>query len=257
MTRIAIIGSSHVAAIKSAWDEIQGDFPGLNVSYLAIGGKKYRETYLRKDMHFGLPDDMLQDETIMASSRILLDLSQFDHVWNAGVWQVPQSAMNEILLSFNIDGFETTTFKQNMSHTAFESIVQDLVHRVVPGQQWHHWTTPKLWYSSVPRRNAALTSRKRFQTMDLQGHARGWTLVDDRLRVAMADVGITNIAQPADTMTHTGFTQSQYGSDRKLIQTQTQDMAHMNTAFGKRMWQQFLETSALGPRSQDIAKGVQ
>lgn len=257
MTRIAIIGSSHVAAIKSALDEIGQDYPEFDVQFLAIGGKKFSRAYLRNDMRFGLPDSMLSDENIMKASRHLLDLSQFDVVWNVGTWGVPQAMMNEILLGQNIDKFGSTGFRHHMSDAAFDAIVDDLVARSIPGPAWRNWDATRLFYTLIPPRNALILDRKRYQSMDLRNHKVGWDHINAKLANAMARFAITNIAQPSDTLNAHGFTQSQYGSDRKLIQTRAQDMSHMNTAFGKRMWQQFLETSALGPRREDNAKRVQ
>lgn len=43
MKRICVIGNSHIAAIKQAWDELAPDHPGLKMSFFASGGMRLKD----------------------------------------------------------------------------------------------------------------------------------------------------------------------------------------------------------------------
>jgi hypothetical protein len=42
MTRICIVGNSHVAALKLGWDKIAGDHPGIQVTFFGVPGRWLR-----------------------------------------------------------------------------------------------------------------------------------------------------------------------------------------------------------------------
>lgn len=245
--RVAVIGSSHVAAIKSGWDEISADHPDQDVGFLAIGGHKFSAAVLDADMIFGLPEEMRRDTSIAKFSRGQLDLRNFDHVWHVGIWQAPLVAVNALIFDNDIDGFEGDSLRHRLSRAAFDAVIDDLTRRAVPSGAWRNWPAPQLWFSSAPHRNALILKQKRLQNRELRNHGPVWDTVDAALAVRMTEAGIRHIPQPADTLDAHRFTQAGYGTARKKAGTGDVDVQNMNAAFGRRMWAAFLEQATKKP----------
>lgn len=240
MTRVAVIGSSHVAALKLAWDQIGLQHPSIKVDYLSVKRPAFEQATLRKDMRFGLPDDIPEHPDTARHARKILDFTQFDLVWNVGIWQILPRDFNAMIEAFNVDGFPATTHPHQMSRAAFTACIGDMVKNVLPGPEWHHLETPRIWYSGFPRRNEHMATRKRFRDVDTRNHGLCWDQADQTLAAALADRGIGWVRQPADTLTEHGFTQARFGTDMTVPGGDGVDIAHMNAAFGARMWDVFL-----------------
>lgn len=243
MTRIAIIGSSHVAALKLAWDDLQHAYPDLEVDFFSMARGKFEQAYLRPDRSFGLPKHLRARLDLPKNARRLLDLSTFDHVWHVGSWQIRPNGFNQIIQLFNIDGLPATTHLHWMSQATYRACLDAFVQAALPTTDWHHWDSPKVWYSGFPRRNAHQSTRTLFQEVDLRNHKACWDDAEALFDTHMTAAGITWVPQPKETLDAYGFTMQHFGTDKPDPSGDKVDIAHMNASFGALMWDAFLARS--------------
>ncbi|MEP4981339.1 hypothetical protein [Ascidiaceihabitans sp.] len=240
MTRVAVIGTSHVAALKLAWDEIGGRYPHIEAEHFGMNRARFLKTSLRPDMTFGLPDDMRCDDATPRRLRGLVDLSTFDVVWHVGGWTCLQAPMRELCVDYNIDGFGTSGHAHCMSQATFHACLDAITTKAMPDKAWHNWTPGRLFFSTVPRRNEIARQDALYHTAEPHCFKQVWDTADQHLDARMSAVAIQRVPQPKCTLDAYGFTKQDFGTEKPVSTGGLVDTAHMNTAFGARMWDAFL-----------------
>jgi hypothetical protein len=258
MTRITIIGNSHVAALKVAWDAMAADHPGIEVDFFAAPGRYFRRFRLLDGLTFGLPVAARIDGAVLdASGRAEVDLSQADHViWAGYFW--PWDAVVGLMLDFDIDGLREIGASQVLSRAAFDAFCGDIVKKVTPPPEWLNWPWPRLILLPAPMRSAdCLASRSaRFRVCRLlasrpAGARETIGAFMDVFAGSMRAQGIELVAQPKETLLPNGLSAPRFsrGARRILDPTaSTEDVTHMNAEYGKLQLREVLSRLALPER---------
>ena len=153
--KLAIVGTSHVAAIYKAWEQIAGDFPQLEIEFFAAPRDLFRHFELGQDGLFGILDRTLftpKDIHLMMNTfgSLTVDLSQYDAVLHVGVMSQETNLM-ELLAGFSIDGFREVSDLPRMSRAAYDACVQGLAEKTRLPAVWHNWNGPYLYTLPAPR----------------------------------------------------------------------------------------------------------
>lgn len=83
--RVAVIGSSHVGAIKEALPQIKAAFPGVLLTFFAVPGGVFRRCKLRRGIFWTKPESDAEANLILhVNGELSLDVSDFDHIWVVG-----------------------------------------------------------------------------------------------------------------------------------------------------------------------------
>ncbi len=101
MTRILIVGNSHVGALKLGWEQVRDNFPGAQVDFFAAQGSVFQQTRLDRTGTLALQKSHRDDEKCIRAlkklnGRTSVNLNDYDHVIRAGYsWYKDSSASTE------------------------------------------------------------------------------------------------------------------------------------------------------------------
>jgi len=85
MMRVAVIGSSHVGAIKEALPQIKAAYPDVRLTFFAVPGGVFRRCVLRGGIFRTKPASDAEAALIFkVNGELSLDLAGFDHIWIVG-----------------------------------------------------------------------------------------------------------------------------------------------------------------------------
>ena len=249
MIRLAIIGNSHVGALKRAWDAATPRPEGVEPSFFGIPDKQQRYFRLGADLVYRLRTDMGARVPAIAAmaekinGATFLDVSKMDAVVLCGA-PTFQRQFSEIAATYDVDGYRAAGAARRMSRAAFEAICDDLGAAILPNQRW-------LGATAIPRR--AVLPRplpaEGAATSEIPDYAFWRVLAErpdgaramiDRLFAGMATAharhGIDLLRQPAATIEPSGLTASLYtqGSTRLKADERhpEEDVSHMNARYG-------------------------
>lgn len=157
MSKIIIIGNSHVGALKTGWDSAGNRFPGHDVSFFAAPRGSFSYMRLMPDLIFGLRNAVAPPGKQKKVSELVhringaetIDLKPASVVvWAGYVW--PSVTVAELLSGADVDGIRETGARQRLSMPMFEAILHDLAVSAMPELQWHGWSAPALFLSLKP-----------------------------------------------------------------------------------------------------------
>lgn len=244
MTRIVIIGNSHVAALKVGWDEIAAEHPDLDVDFFTAPGRWFRRFRLSEGLRFGLtPEQVAQPDAILdPSGRAFIELSEADCVVWAG-YHWPYDAVADLLCEYDVDGLRETKASQILSRPAFDAFCASIAEPLVPPPEWRDWRKPQLIVLPAPLRSEdCLKNRsgrfRRFHVLagKSAGAREAFLAFWDDLAAVLARHGIGLVTQPPETMLPSGLTELRFtrGARRILVpDAESEDVTHMNGEYGK------------------------
>jgi len=259
MSRLSVIGNSHVGAIKDGWETIRPRWPGAEVDFFALAGHKF--DFLAPDARRVLRLDPVSASArpgMVASlekinGRTEIDLSGAGVVLWVGLAH-PLAAIADILARFDIDGLRATGVGRPMSPAAFEAICDALIDAALPGPAWRHWGAPRLIV--LPRHAPGATWLEQNNAKALpwgplaanpDGVAAALDLYYRRFESRLAAIGIGMFRQPTATLTPCGLTVGHFarGSMRlKGVEHPETEVSHMNAEFGASCLDAFLASRA-------------
>lgn len=257
--RIIVLGNSHVAALKVAWDGMAADHPGIDLDFFAAPGLHFRKFKLLDGLRFGLPAEARgPDEVLDISGRAVIDLASADHVVLAG-WLWPMNDLADLMRDFDIDGLREVGAPRALSRAAFDAVCQGFAVRLSPGPEWRNWTRPRLVLLPAPMRSSDClrSATTRFQAMKALGQdgTGGRDVICsfmDTLAQTLRGIGIDLVAQPPETLLPSGFTDPCYSrGSRSIIDAaskRTDDFTHLNDVFGRLHLSEVLERLGLAER---------
>ncbi len=247
MTRVLILGNSHVGALRDAWTERGGKEPGLEVRFFAAPTHIFDQMRLEPNLVFSLPDGHPRHaEFAEMLARInavpAVDLSTADHVLHVGS-NCAFGRIGGLLSEFEVDGYRADGMTARLSSAAFDAMAAEIARFSLPPAVWRGWTQPALTLMPRPvvsedclakpaKAGVApwiRAAKTQYELKPLLGRYFG--LLDtelDRHR-------ITLLRQPAETLAATGLTAAGYATGSRSMPNgngRFSDHTHMNAAFG-------------------------
>lgn len=244
MTRLTIIGSSHLGAIKNGWTQIASDYPDLEVSFFGAPADSFWAFPLTAQREFGLfdpktvtPERLKLIET--TNGRHTIDLAAADKVLLVG-WRVEEIYNAQLLSSFSVDGVYPVAGRPRMSRNAYEAMCDAVIERHLPAPEWRNWTGPSLHVLAKPRMAETCvtgTASRVLPWAQLAREAPGKAVFEpylERFRKRCADIGVSLLLPPDSVYGASGLTRANLSvASRKPGTTDDFDHSHMNTAYGK------------------------
>jgi hypothetical protein len=266
MTRILILGNSHAAAFKHAWETIAPEHPRVRISFFVLPGTEFQTLKLNPNRRiFGAVSGATTSKESLERlrefyGRHYVSLEDFDHVLVIG----RQHGMLEILsmlLKNDISGLRSVGAGQLLSLEAFTAFRKDITTQHLPELAWSVLRDIKITFQAMPRYSETVETaapERRWESQiaaPLLRQPDGVAQALDGLaadhRALLAEKGITFLQQPAETLTPSGFTRAQYSVNAHNILGHEVgvDYLHMNADFGAACLRAFLAHHRLLPRA--------
>lgn len=253
--KVAIIGKSHVAAIKTAADAVSADYPGYELTFFAAPGPLFRKLELDPiNRVFGaIREDSLSTKKrsllckLNNADRILLD--GFDAIVLAGL-DVKENLNAQILRRFSIDETNHSKPNRRLSMSAYRAMLAELLADALPSIGWRNWEGPQIFAMPSPR--VAENCVDVDNTIIVPPiNVKSWvplvqrnltqpeifTIYVEALREGFAGAGITFVPSPDETYGDSGLTKAEFARGAVNFRTIRNtgmdfDSKHMNAEFG-------------------------
>jgi hypothetical protein len=247
MTVIAVIGTSHVGAVRQGWDALEKDYPGIELRFFAAHSGLVSQMSLNRALQFGLPTTKgIAQKTLENLMRNFgdhkIDLASVDAVLRVG-WSTNESAVAQLLSDFDCDGFNTRAGRPRMSRAAFEAFADALAKKAAEKRDAKNWSRLRLYVLPVPRiadscANSSAENHAAWRTLAQNGGASaGLDHYAAVARQAFGAKGMTLILPPAKVFAASGLTKAEFcrNSYRLLLNEahQEDDHVHMNATYGE------------------------
>jgi hypothetical protein len=246
VTRILLIGNSHIAAFRKAWDGLRDTYAEVDIDFFAKPGPDYYSLRLdAQSARFGALDEsefttaQLNGLERFNGKRVV-DISGYDQIMVVGN-QHGLADLIWLIAHRDVTGLRQTNANQLLSAGAFEAIVQDIATSFLPDPQWAVWEQVPVTFHAMPRPAETV-----FDKLDPKSNL-GRTYANlnanqDGLREAMVRLGLVFEAQlktmglrfaeqPEATMNTYGFSQSRYNPQRENSEHKP-DYSHMSSEYG-------------------------
>lgn len=244
MMRLVVFGNSHIGALKLAWDEMAGRWPGVSIEFFGLPGALALKPRLFDDRSFGLPEDGSVTAAEIALCRRLngrtrIGLSQADAALSVGYEWLPQR-LAQVIFAFDVDGLVESGAPRLLSAAAFDAVCDALAAEILPDERWSGWSRPSFHAVFRPMPSEVIAADPAHRAWHGIRAKRGVGAAFDRYRrriaEAMAARGIGAFFQPQDTLSPLHLTRETYGrasvrwaSDQPHPEG---ELFHMNAAFG-------------------------
>lgn len=259
MTRLLITGTSHVAALKAAWDRMETRPKGVEIDFLAALAGVFPLFAMGEDGQFGLMDPGLVTADQLQLVRnfggeLVRDLGDYSHVLIAGC-SLGGNGILKLLAGHRVDLIrETPADLPRLSQGAYVAFSQALAMKQYPAQlvqDFAPWA--KLALAASPRPAEGIwhepKAEPHLKTLaeDLTGLHQALALTDAALEKTIASQGHRFFAVPPQSLAASGFTKEAYARDGARIRSgKKADLAHMNADYGALCLQPILDWLAEG-----------
>lgn len=243
MTRLLFIGNSHLAAVKTAWD--QAAPPGHDAEFFGAPQRAWARMALLPGNHFGLSEGDYKRQhqiTEAAHGKPAVSLDNRDIVLSVGGFSAAE-AIAALLAGCDIPDLRETGSATLLTEPLFAKACATLAAACLPETGWHNRSDVKC--AVLPRpapADSCLTSTWpgyapwHRLAADPAGVTDAFALFDDALTGTLAAKGITYLPQPRETRSETGLTPARFlapgGGAKPGEDHKRGDHAHMNTAYG-------------------------
>ena len=249
MTRVLVIGNSHSAAIRIAWNGLAEQFPQIEMRFFVAGGNAFRcfdlddRGIFRCVTESAVSKDDLQ-RIRLQNDGLSTDCNWADHVLLIGR-NYGEVTVARIARQWDIDGFPGSGSRQRLSRSAFDAFCDYVAKAHLPDRTWGK-LTGKVTVAGAPYPSSSLEEASLFL-----GAARPWkALLEDPAGFAevsgvydlffagaLGQHGLHFAPQPVASRTALGFTRPEYvrvAPDKHMRNgVPVDDFRHMNEAYGR------------------------
>jgi len=267
MTRLAIVGSSHVGAIRQNDVAIRAAHPGLDIAYFALPGAPFRRAGRDADgvfrAHPAGPAEARLIERINGATT--LDLRPFDHVWTVG-HRYGLGRILRLYLNFDVlEGARTGragTVSAAFAAAATAAEIAASTARIAAqfGADPRLICTPAPYPAQSARQPGPHHEPPLAHILGHPDRAEIFAEFEAGIVAALAARGFGALLQPEDTRAQPFATQTRFLRDARDFRDparQTADLRHMNAAYGMRLFQGFADrvlTRGARPPKHDISQ---
>ncbi|KMW60121.1 hypothetical protein AIOL_000273 [Candidatus Rhodobacter oscarellae] len=249
MTSVTIIGSSHVAALKTAWARISAELSDrISLRFFAAPQPAYGKLRLEPCGRYGLPADADAKDAVTVekvNGATSVDLNAAEHV----VWVSQNSALTfcaRLVNKLDVYGDGPAMERGTLvSRQAFSAFLGAHAERALPSAAWGQLKA-RLMVTLTPRLSETVTgSSDPTHRVVAQAAADGDRLqralsqYEQAYAQALARNGHALLPQPVDTLAANGLTAAAHCEGSVRLRDNSahpaEDHAHMNTDFGERM----------------------
>lgn len=257
MKRVIVVGSSHVAALKSALDAAPDAFPDLEFSFFATRMAYFSQ--LSVDASGVLSTDGAKRGRADAAESVEQSLERLNGTTrcdltgaDAIVWcgftagtkdnETPHYSVLRLLHGYDVPGLRETGNPRVMGRATFDAILRSQArHQVLP-PDWMRGGLPPIFALLPPAPAETLSEAPggvfgalRKLQREPQGCSAAIAFFLDMIEEALSQQGVPLIRQPGETINDMGLTLQRYNESPVNIarKSKTFDARHMNTEYGR------------------------
>lgn len=270
--KIAIIGKSHVAALKMASEAVSADYPDCELTFFAAPGPLFQKLELDPiNRVFGAVREGILTNKKLSLLRKLnktdkIALDGFDAIVLAGL-DVKENLNAQVLRRFTIDGTNHSKPRRRLSMPAYRAMIAEMVAEALPAPGWRNWEGPQILATPAPR--VAENCVELDNTIIVPPiNVKSWvpliernltqpeifTIYIEGLREGFAAAGITFVPNPDETYGKSGLTKVEFSRGAVNFRTIRNtgmdfDSKHMNSDFGALCLRNLLDVIEASPPS--------
>ncbi len=257
MSRVAIVGSSHVGAIRQASPRIEVEFPGHQFTYFALPGAPFRRMQVDADgtLRIGAATEAEKKLSRRVNGDIHLDLRPFDHVWVIGN-RYGFGRIMRLFLEHDVLDWAPTGRDRTMSLAFGTRVLETLVEEACARIEGRFGRDPRLVLTPGPYfSESALEKGEGFDRwmskIFIHPHA---ATIEAKFEAAIRDRldarGMALLMQPPQTRALHLATRAEYIRDARdfgNLDRRLTDLHHMNAEFGYQLFRAFAELHLAKP----------
>lgn len=243
MTKLLILGSSHLGAIKMGWDQIAPEFPNLQPDFFGAPAEDFWKFEVNEAGEFGALDharfkpDRL-NKILDLQGRDRVDLTAYDVVLLVGL-PFKELFFAEMLAKFSVDGLYEVKGRRRLSVAARNRFCDDVIEQNLPEKMWRNWTKARLLVIPKPRiaetcvngDSPRMRPWKKLAEEKPGFDTLNWFL--NRTKERWADVGVEMVLPPASVYGDSGLTRADMARTATNENAANDfDHSHMNAAYG-------------------------
>lgn len=265
MTRVAVVGNSHLGAIKLGWEQVAARHPELQVEFFAAPGTHYYRLEMFEPRKFGLPPGSSSgtgERLDRLNGRRWIDLAAADVVVVVGR-EAGFNAAAGLLAEHDVDGLPEAgpeLAPRRLSAAAFAAFADAIAARSGLVEHWRNWDRPRVHL--LPRTRPAESALRGAATPELRPWRRlarspekllaGIDSYVDRLEAEMAAEGVVLLRQPAASLSAHGLTRENMTRGSLRIDGDVghgeDDVSHANAEYGALFWEAYASRLAGAPQ---------
>ncbi|MBO9473259.1 hypothetical protein J7413_06870 [Shimia sp. R10_1] len=257
--KIAIIGTSHVAPLYTAWNSASHLHKNIDMVFFAAPGSLFRRFQIDEKRKFGILDSSLfspQDIHTIKNTfgAIKIDLKQFDTVVHVGQLS-RETQLAKLVNQFSIDEFRSKKGCRRISFEAFLALRYSLARSAMLTESWRNWTTSQLYTVPAPRfAESCITSKSSYYAPWVKLSAENPAsfmkdLLDDYynlIEINHKENGINSILPPDEVYAQNGLVRAIFQNGarqlRENAEYSSEDHHHMNIQYGEIILHRILDT---------------
>ena len=246
MTRVLLIGNSHLAAFRKGFDAV--DLTGLDVEFFRLAGQNYYRMRLDPiSTEFGAIEGVRQppnlvEQIIAMNGRASIRTGDFDHIVIVGN-EHGTIELVRLLAENDIDGVRSAGTRRAMSRAAYDAFLDDIVDAYLPVDPWSGLDGVQVTFHAKPRMPANIARAAPDRIFEREcgiplsersdGVAAALDDLAGRYAARLATAGLSFTEQPAETILPSGFTDARF-ADVMIGQGERAqlDVRHMNADYG-------------------------
>lgn len=249
--RIAIIGNSHIAALKAAWDSGAVRLPGWEPVFFGLPNATFDKARLGPDGRFGVAaiaarlDPVEKARALRINDALDTDLSQARAILRVGNdWGLVPLA--QVVATHSVPGINDPGLPHRMSGAAFDAICGALAKATLPDPAFLATGVRVVTVlRPVPSENCLQEDSHPYLAPVRQALATSPTLapaidaLTARIEAVHRENGCIAIAPPTEVRGETGLTQHEFSrASVGLLQNDhgSGDVLHMNGEYGGIVW---------------------
>ena len=234
--KLCVLGNSHIACLKFAWQRLQTDYPGVHLTFFGAHHLNFYSTQYVDGCILPTSENVLSSFELTSGGQSTIRLGDYDLFWIHG-------------LSLDLLGFYNHYFLQRCFYSNqvlsmnFRNILDyypglHVLEMLVPN------TTRSIFFSHKPFRTGPVYER--------ETDAAEYELLVQRFREDLRQIGASFIEQPVESMSMRGCTKEEFAKNSMRLAMTAGEQAfheegeinHMNDQFGilllKKLFQQCL-----------------
>lgn len=252
MIRVAIIGTSHVAALKAAWDEVSGSHQNVQVKFFAAPLRVFRMMKLNSDLTFGLYDHDQGDHDIVKqiNGATSISLDDIDVVLIVGRPSGSEK-FSRLVLSCDIHGIRRTGRRTLLSQQAFAQICAEISKNTVPGSEWQSLNKRVVvLHRAFPSEDCIYSNNSRYSSWvrladNPEGVQDAKVILVEELGRTCSTAGLTLLRPPSESEGRFGLTKRAFSAGSIRLKDGSfhdeEDYEHMNLLFGRLVIRDFVD----------------
>lgn len=249
MNKVLVVGTSHSACLKEAWDARETRWAGQDVTFFAIMGREFKKLSVQDDLTFGPTspkNDALRESLITLNGAAEVNFRDYDVIVRTG-FDLGEGLYRTLLSRFDVDGIiEGGKSGRRISQDFFETALRANFEDTVVQSDWADWgaDAPKLMIVPKPAFServidqplAQTTPWKRYLTLG-DGVRQAREVFDKIMVQAFSEKGAVFLPRPEVALTALGLSKSEFSVGSSRLGESRGDhpegeFRHMNAAYG-------------------------